>query len=302
MNKPLVSVIIPNYNYGRYLKETIDSVLAQTYPNVEIVVADDGSTDNSVEVLESYGNCIKWFKQQNQGVSNARNRAIKESTGEFLAFLDSDDLWLPQKIEKQIQLFADKEVGLTHCGFVDFDNKGNLLEEHLDGLSGWVATEMILYQRPVVLGGGSAAIVKREAFDKIGGFDQNVSPAEDWEFYYQVARHYKIGFVPEVLMKYREHGSNSHLNIKRMERALLTAYGKIFSAYEDELKPLKSSCYSRIHMILAGSYFGAGQYADFFRHAIKSLTYSPENIAQLAGFPVRWTKRRIKSLHKASSL
>jgi glycosyltransferase involved in cell wall biosynthesis len=302
MNKPLVSVIIPNYNYGRYLKETIDSVLAQTYPNIEIVVADDGSTDNSEEVLSNYGNRVKWFKQQNQGVSRARNQAVKQSNGEILAFLDSDDLWLPQKIEKQVQLFNDAEIGLVHCGFVDFDNKGNLLKEHLDGLSGWVATDLLLYQRPVVLGGGSAAIVKREAFDKVGGFDPNVSPAEDWEFYYQVARHYKIGFIEEVLMKYREHENNAHLNVKRMERALLTAYGKIFSADESDIKHLKRSCYSRIHMILAGSYYGAGQYSDFLRHAVKSLSYSPENITQLMGFPVRWTKRQMKSLNKSSAL
>ena len=293
MNKPLVSVIIPNYNYGRYLPETIDSVLAQTYPNIEIIVVDDGSTDDSVEVLKSYGDKIKWFEQTNQGVAKARNRAFAESAGDFIAFLDSDDVWMPRKLEEQLKMFDNGEIGLVHCGYSDFDGK-NTLCEYLQGLSGRVADEMLLYKRPVILGNGSGAVITRKAFEKVGGFDSSVVPAEDWEFFYQVARRYKVAFVPEILLEYRKHETNAHLNVGRMEKALLNAYKKIFSEDEANLKPIKRRCYSRIHIILAGSYYQMGNYSQFLRHSVKSLFYSPENISQLFGFPLRWAKRKLK--------
>lgn len=303
MSHPLVSVIIPNYNYGRFLAQTIDSVLAQNYPNIEIIVVDDGSSDESVEVLESYGDKIKWFKQQNSGVSVARNRGIKESRGEFIALLDSDDVWLPEKIEKQIKLFLeDPEIGLVHCGFVDFDNEGNRHAEHLDGMKGRVAEDMLRYQRSVILGGGSAVVFKKKMFDEIGGFSLNISPAEDWEFYYQAARRCKVGFVAEVLMEYRIHGNNNHLNISRMERAIIGAFDKVFSEYPEELAPIRKECYGRIHTVLAGSYFRAGQYGSFLRHAAKSLSIAPKNSLRYLGFPFRvWQRRHRMSSVKSSN-
>lgn len=293
MNYPLVSVIIPNYNYGRFISEAIDSVLAQTYRNIEIIVVDDGSNDETSEVLKIYNDKLKWVKQSNQGVANARNNGVGESRGKFIAFLDSDDIWFPEKIEKQIKIFlSDDEIGLVHCGFVDFDNNGNFFEEHLDGLEGWVALDMLRYQKKSILGGGSAVLVTKKAFDKVGGFDQSVSPAEDWEFYYRVARHYKVGLIPEVLLKYRVHGNNNHLNIPRMERAILGAFDKAFCEKDAKLEAIRSSCYGKIHSVLAGSYFRAGKYKDFFRHTLKSLWFSPSTVTQFIGFPLRFVQRR----------
>src|SRR4051795_3380132 len=107
---PLVSVVIPNYNYGRYVRQAVDSVLAQTYPSVEIIVVDDGSSDDSVALLQSYGSSIKLVAQSNGGVHKARNRGIEESKGEFVAFLDADDWWEPTKLARQMELFADPRV------------------------------------------------------------------------------------------------------------------------------------------------------------------------------------------------
>ncbi|MBV6496243.1 MAG: putative glycosyltransferase EpsE [Pyrinomonadaceae bacterium] len=133
----LISVIIPNYNYARYLPEAIESVLAQTHKNVEVIVVDDGSTDDSKEVLASFGDRIRTIFQQNQGVSAARNRGVAESNGDFLAFLDADDAFLPSKLEKQLELFrADEEIGLVHVGMVNVDPNGlkvlNILRECRD--------------------------------------------------------------------------------------------------------------------------------------------------------------------------
>lgn len=300
MNHPSVSVVIPNYNYGIFLAQAIDSVLAQTYPNIEIIVIDDGSTDASEKVLDNYGDKIRWFKQTNGGVSRARNRGISESGGDFIAFLDADDIWLPEKIERQLKLFADdSEIGLVHCGFVDFDNAGSLAE-HLDGMEGWVAESLLSYRRSVILGGGSATVVKRKAIDESGGFDENMRIGEDWEFYYRIAKNYKVGFVPQVLLKYRIHPSNSFANnpssIERMEKDLLYALDKIMAANDTErINKIKNLCYGRIHAVIAGSYFRRGAYSKFLRHTIKSLHYSPAEIARFAAFPLRRLRRQTAS-------
>ena len=100
-----VSVIIPNYNYARFIGEAIESVLAQTYQPLEIIVVDDASTDDSIKVIESFGDKVKLIRQENGGVGKARNTGARNAGGDFLAFLDADDIWLPEKIEKQIKLF-----------------------------------------------------------------------------------------------------------------------------------------------------------------------------------------------------
>ncbi|HCA58980.1 MAG TPA: hypothetical protein DEP46_13490, partial [Blastocatellia bacterium] len=157
--KPLVSAIIPNYNYARYVGEAVESALGQTYPNIEVIVVDDGSTDNSLEVLEQYRDRIKIIAQKNSGVCVARNRGVAESEGEYIAFLDADDVWLPEKIEKQVEKFASgKDLGLVHVGVIDIDASGDELASHLNGMEGDVAAELMMFESAVILGGGSGVM------------------------------------------------------------------------------------------------------------------------------------------------
>lgn len=292
MNQPQVSVIIPNYNYANYLRETIDSVLNQTYVNIEIIVVDDGSKDGSKKILESYGRKIKVIFQKNQGVSAARNNGIAESKGEYVAFLDADDVWLPKKIEKQIEKFsADKELGLVHVGVEEIDDKGNFLNKKIDGMEGWVSDELLLFRRPVLGGGGSGMMIPRKVFDEIGGFDLRLATSADWDLCYQVSSLYRIGFVPDILLKYRIHGSNMHGNISRMEHEMLIGYKKAFSKNDKKVRQLKRMAYGNLHQVLAGSYFRAGNYAAFIRTAFKSLIFKPSNFFYFAKFPLRKMKK-----------
>ena len=126
-SSPLVSVVIVNYNYGRYLGDCIDSVLAQTYPSVEIIVVDDGSTDESLMVLKAYHDRVRIVHQQNHGVSHARNAGIWTSEGQWVAFLDSDDLWMPEKLQEQSHCFQDPSVGMVFCGLEHIDESGSRL-------------------------------------------------------------------------------------------------------------------------------------------------------------------------------
>jgi len=287
MRKGVVSVVIPNYNYAQYLREAIDSALAQTYAKIEVIVVDDGSTDGSKGILESYGDKIAAIFQQNQGVSAARNNGISLAEGEFFAFLDADDVWLPEKIEKQIAEFQNNEdLGLVHVGVVEIDENGEPGKQRLDGGSGSaVSRNLLLFSGEGILGGGSGAVITRKAFDMVGGFDERLSTSADWDFFYQISSRFEVSFVPEILLKYRVHNSNMHANISVMEHDMLLAYEKAFD--EEKNWPFMAECYGVLYKTLSGSYFHNGDYWGFVRTAFESLLSNPRNLWYFLKFPLR---------------
>lgn len=297
MKKLCVSAIIPTYNYSQFIAEAIDSVLSQTFTNVEIIIVDDGSTDNTRDILAHYGTKIKCIFQQNKGVSAARNTGVKNSSGDLIAFLDADDIWLPEKIEKQVERFInDSEIGFVHCGIEEFDINGNVIEKYLNGASGWVADELLLL-RPVIVGPGSTLLLKREVFNAIDGFDERpiLRASEDWEFCYRIAKICKGSFVPEVLARYRNHGENRHLKFLNVEQAMLWAYGEIFSQADKNTLKLRRQAYGNLYTVLAGCYFQVKDYPAFVKNTLKGLWYSPLNINKYLTYPKRFWKRQISS-------
>lgn len=290
-----VSVIIPNYNYSRFLPDAIESVLAQTLPCDEILVVDDGSTDNSFETLAGYEKFgVKVIRQKNRGVGAARNAGVAASTGTLLAFLDADDYWFPQKIEKQLaRLMADDKCGLVTCGMQEVDLDGNVINQYNDGLEGWCAEDLLLI-KPVVVGPGSTTLIRRVIFEQIGGYDETkeMYPSEDWEFSYRAARAAKLAFISELLVGYRNHGGNGHLQIPRFERAMKIAFEKTFSSDDKDVLRFKRRSYGNLYKILAGSYMHANQYGECLKNAAKSLFYTPENLAYFAAFPLRKRQRK----------
>ena len=292
--KPLVSAIIPNYNYSRYICEAVESALNQTYKNVEVIVVDDGSSDDSLKVLSGYGDRIKVISQKNAGVAMARNNGVEVSTGEYVAFLDADDVWLPDKVEKQVDRFlAEPALGLVHVGVQDISAEGNDLDVHTDGMQGKVSHELLLFDRPVILGGGSGIMVPRNVFDEVGGFDTRLSTSADWDLFYQISSRYEVGFVSDVLLRYRFHGSNMHGNIDRMQREMIVGFDK---AFEGSLAPqnIKRDAYANLYRTLSGSYFYTGNYKQFGVFAAKSVLKRPGNFLYFAKFPIR-RMRKIRS-------
>lgn len=304
MSLPLVSVIIPNYNYARFLRQAIDSVLGQTYPNVEVVVVDDGSQDNSAAVLASYGTQIKSLYQVNCGVAAARNRGAQASSGKYLAFLDADDYWLPTKLEGQIELYRqDPELGLTHCWVEEFNEQQGTIALRREGLAGWVSRELLLLERPVILGGGSGLMLPRELFDEVGGFDELLSTSADWEFFYRLAARRRVGLCPEVGVRYRLHGTNMHGNIRAMEQDVLYSYQKNFASAPEALKRLRRRCYGNMHLMLAGSYFSTRQYGQFLIQILRGLCFRPiRTMSYLFGFPLRWFRRKVNEVPDGAAL
>jgi glycosyltransferase involved in cell wall biosynthesis len=287
-----VSVIIPTYNYARFVREAIDSVLAQTAPALEIIVVDDGSTDDTQAVLAAYGDRIRGIYQQNQGVGIARNTGIAAARGEYVAFLDSDDIWMPRKLECDVARFeADPDLGLVHCGAERIDSAGRVLEVSLTGMEGWIAEYLLRLDRAVIAAPGSGTMVPKRIAEEIGGFDARLQPSEDWDFCYRVATRYRAGFVAEVLVRYRQHGTGIHLNIPRMENGMLLALEKAFRSPEPAVQSLRNHSYGRIHRILAGCYFQRHDTRRFFRHLFRSIRYDPRNLAYFAAWPFRLASR-----------
>ncbi len=288
-----ISVVIPTYNYADFISEAVESVLAQTFPVFEIIVVDDGSNDNTEEVIKQFGDKVKYIKQRNGGVCAARNNGVENAGGDFIAFLDADDVWFPEKIEKQMAKFAeDTKIGLVHCRMREFDTEsGETMRLHLEGEEGWVADGLLLFDKTIIIGCGGSIIVSRKAFETVGGFDTNLKVGEDWDFCYRIARKFKVGFVREILVDYRYHGNNSHLNVREMDRSMKIFYEKAFDTDDKSILRLRRKSYGNFYKILAGSYFTAGNYQQFVIYSLKSLWLMPENISHFLAFPLRRLKK-----------
>ena len=213
---PPVSVIMPTYNCARYLPEAIGSVLAQTYRDFEIVVVDDGSTDNTQEVLAGYGDRIRAIRQPNQGRSAARNTGIMAARGEYIAFLDADDLWLPRKLERQMALFGERpELKWVYSDYCRFGEGGrhpvSVLEAN--GLRPPaqcrrdVLTALLAANEPVV--SVITVVVRATCFHEVGLYDVSMPVVEDLGVSLRLASAFEVGCVDEVLALYRRHPKQS---------------------------------------------------------------------------------------------
>ena len=175
---PLISVMMPTYNNGKYIKQAIDSIYAQNYNNIEIIVIDDGSTDNTKEILQQYKN-IKYFYMEHKGISFARNKALECAKGEYIAFCDSDDYWLPNKLKTQIEYFEEH----PECEIV-FTKYKNIIEEDQLKKNKRVVHEINIedsYKQYL-----PSSLMKKSLFERYGIFDENFSGIEDAEFVFRI--------------------------------------------------------------------------------------------------------------------
>lgn len=213
----LVSVVIPVHNRRAFIEQTVQSVLAQTYADVEVIVVDDGSTDGSADVVEQvFGDRVRILRlPTNEGRSTARNKGWALARGALVAFLDSDDLWAPEKLARQVPHFEDDAVAIVHCRVAKIDVAGRFLEKE----SGELAREFLAAEQRGYDYGGitqtwcrmytSAAVVRRDALRISGGFDPSLSNFEDYDVLWRIARDGRVVIVPEVLAWHRKHSGNT---------------------------------------------------------------------------------------------
>jgi glycosyltransferase involved in cell wall biosynthesis len=207
-----VSVVMPNFNNSEYIGEAIESVLSQSYKDFELIVVDDGSTDNSLEKIRKYDSQIRVICQPNSGVATARNFGILESKGKMIALIDSDDVWQSDKLQKQVEQMTKSNLDLVYSGGFELQNGVRGIKEFVPKYAGQVYE---FYKKnpseAVILLGGSSALFKKSILNKVGLFNPTVPPpTEDWDFFRRVGlQDFKVGFCSEPLVGYRIHTSNA---------------------------------------------------------------------------------------------
>ncbi len=203
----LISVIMPCFNAERYLREAVDCVLKQTYPNIELIIVDDGSTDGSVEILQSYEGRIKVLRQANQGPYPARNYGASHATGEFIAFLDADDWWSPDCLEKlHAALETNSDCAVAYCGWQNVGLTGGRGEPYVPP-DYELEDKAVRFLRAAAPWPIHAALVRRKAFDEVGGFDVHMPTCMDYDLWLKIAVGRRIKLVPAVMAFYRHHNS-----------------------------------------------------------------------------------------------
>ncbi|MFH1641175.1 MAG: glycosyltransferase [Candidatus Omnitrophota bacterium] len=232
MNPVTVSIIIPSYNRSKMLRRAIQSVLNQTYPDFELIVVDDASDDDTEGTVRGLQDKrIRYIRhEKNRGGSAARNTGIRGASGEYIAFLDSDDEWVPEKLEKQITRIKPSapSVGFVFTGFIAISDK-----------SGKIFNRVIpqktpnVYNRPLTAN-GSSILVKRECFEKVGLFDETLGSCQDWDMAIRLSRSYDFDFIPEPLVRYYHHSGELSGDLEKKIRgreAVLTKHFKDFLRY-----------------------------------------------------------------------
>jgi len=282
---PTVSVIIPTYNRAHLIERAIQSVLNQTYQDFEIIIVDDGSTDNTEEVIKEFqekDKRVRYIKHNtNKGGNTARNTGLKSIKGEYVAFLDSDDEWLPKKIEKQLEVFKnskDRKLGFVYCGafFIKEDSKEKITEI-LPKKRGYLFKELL--ERNCITGGGSSNLIKKEVFEKCGNFDEceelRKGGAQEYEMWIRIAKNYDFDFVNECLIKYTVNlkGTTASSKLENKGRAYEYIVNKFFEEYKKYPKILSN----KLRWI--GSFYCRGSNLEVGRKLfLKSIKYNPLNI------------------------
>lgn len=271
-----VSVIIPAYNGALYVGKGIESVLAQDYDSYEIIVIDDGSTDNTKEVVAQYGNRVKYFYQENQGVAQARNRGLECATGQYISFLDQDDFFLPHKLSAQVKILEeDSSIGLVNSGWEIVDRQANKLA----AVEPWhnlpqLDLDSLIVWKPVFLG---AMLFRRSWLDRCDKFDVTLEQTPDVDLVLRLA---SIGCPATWLKKstvaYRQHEKNASKNTSLQAQELDRILARFFhdSHLTPRVKALESESRYQSLVWSAWRLYDTGNLTEMTDYLAKSLTYS----------------------------
>jgi glycosyltransferase involved in cell wall biosynthesis len=277
---PTVSVIVPAYNAEKTILETIQSIRAQTFSDFELIVINDGSSDRTVELLSTINDPrLKVSSYENGGLPVARNRGIQRATGEFITFIDADDLWKPDKLEAQLKALQEyPEAGVVYSWTAFIDENSNFL----------YAWEPLywrgnVYPRLLIrnfISSGSNLLVRRQFIQAAGEFDPNLKSVEDWDYYLRLAALCPFAVVPEYHILYRRSTQSMTSKVDVMEKANLTVIERAFQAAPSELQYLKNRSLANAYRYLAKQYLFNGSDRQEVQQAqqklFKAIQLSPQ--------------------------
>lgn len=278
-----VSVLIPVYKGERFIALALQSALSQTHTDLEIIIVNDGSPDNSEAVIQPFlaDPRVHYIKQANAGVAAARNAAIKHATGDYFALLDQDDLWHPEKLARQIELFkSNPRLGLVHCHAVPIDAKGNVLsaDPGRPRSTPLQAFTEIFIGNPIQ---ACAGLFSREALEAVGEFD--AAPAlrfaDEYDLWLRIAGRFEVGYVADTLAYYRLHGENNSADIVPMVRATLAVLAKARLEHPALVSaipaPMLQARFARLFLNLAACEQGGGKSLAAVIHALRAWLHAP---------------------------
>jgi len=303
---PLVSIVIPSYNHEAYLEAAIDSVLSQDYPNIELIVIDDGSTDRSADILRSYGERFRWELQPNQGQVATLNRGWLSSKGAILGYLSADDLLLERAVSSAVRCLGENpDAVLAYCDF-------NLIDPH-SAVVRRVRAPDFDYRRMVVeieCPPGPGAFFRRWAFVKAGTWNTHFKQMLDYEYWLRLGLHGRFVRIPEVLAAYRVHpGSQSFAashQIRPEEPIRIVEHYFQNADIPSHIRPARDEALGTAHLIAAQLYIRTGKYAPGIAALARGLHLKPAGLRSARtlrmvlnalfnriGHRLLWTARRI---------
>jgi glycosyltransferase involved in cell wall biosynthesis len=283
---PLVSVIIPTYRRSAFLRRAIESVLAQTYSPVEVIVVEDGSHE-AREIASSFGPRVKYIWQENQGAAVARNTAADAARGTWLALLDDDDFWIPDKLERQFELLrAFHSLGFVHSNYFWFRNGRG--EPRPDTPvrsvpSGWVTQQLVLDRFSI---GTSTVLVRAELFRKVGGFNPTYRLVQDYDLWVRLSQVTQFGYLATPLAYYEAEAPEELATLCRKSLANVAILDAFVHANPDLCREWPQGRlrgrFNRVHRTCARRYFAANEIELARRHFFKAWTWRPSEVSSLA--------------------
>lgn len=290
-NDPLVSVILPAYNAEKSIDETLTSILNQSYKNLEIIVINDGSQDQTSMIVKAFmetDDRIFLIEQENAGVAAARNAGIQQAQGELIAPIDADDLWYPAKIEKQVNCFsqAPDSVGLVYTWTAHIDHLGHVIGYHKAEAEGYVLRTMFDQE---LIGNASVPMMRRSCLEHIGLYDvslrnQNAEGLEDFDLYLRMAEHYEFRVVPEVLVGYRHLLGSMSRNLDRMSRSYNVVIQKLKTRQPDIPPQLYIQHRAMIYYWFANLSRQSGSHLACLYWLQAALRLTPARVLRQSGF------------------
>lgn len=273
-NMVKVSVIIPTYNRARYICRAINSVINQTFKDLEIIVIDDGSTDETKGILVPFNGKIKYIYQSNQGISGARNRGIEEARGEYIAFLDSDDWWAPEKLAEQVKVLdANPRVGIVYSRMPIINEKGEKIGMKPAGASGRNFKELLEIWGDLPT---STVMTRRECFEKVGVFDPALPPMEDIDMWLRIARFYDLYEIEgKILAYYFRHSEQATSNKMKVYDGLVRIYTKILKSYPEAPRNLMAKRLASNRYMLSRTCFDKKFYPKALTNLVQVISSYP---------------------------
>jgi glycosyltransferase involved in cell wall biosynthesis len=277
-----VSVIIPAYNSEEYISSAVKSVLNQTHSDLELIIIDDGSTDNTKKIVDFFDDLrIKYIYQKNAGVAVARNNGIKNSTGEYIAFLDADDIWKPEKLQVQLdKILAEDDVCMIYSAFEMLYKGSNRTKIYRYNHNEQNFTEKLITDPFKTVPYPSTVILKKSYLDRTGDFNQEFKTGEDWDLWLRLLALGKCSYIDEPLVKKLTHDESitNSLDLESTKKYHFKLLNKFFTENPD-YKRLRSKAFSVIYYDIACRYYGRNNFMptrELYLNLLKSfLSYPP---------------------------